>query len=141
MRNINVRLFGVIALSSILGHSASSGAVDSDNWPQWRGPLASGVAPAGNPPVSWSETDHVRWKVKIPGNGNGTPIIWGKQVFVQTAISTGMKPADAQKSNAERTTSADNAGSGPRGGPMKSEKPDQIYQFVLLCLDRDTGKV
>src|SRR5262249_51825455 len=29
---------------------------------------------------------------------------------------------------------------GPPGGGMRSEKPDEKYQFVLLCLDRQTGK-
>ena len=27
------------------------------SWPQWRGPLANGVAPAANPPTQWSEVD------------------------------------------------------------------------------------
>src|SRR5437868_582768 len=59
------------------------------NWPQWRGPLGNGVAPAADPPVKWSETENVRWKVKIPGEGAATPLVWGDKVFVQTAINTG----------------------------------------------------
>jgi hypothetical protein len=45
-------------------------------WPTWRGPLASGVAPEAAPPLTWSETNNVRWKVKIPGVGTATPILW-----------------------------------------------------------------
>ncbi|HEX6984448.1 MAG TPA: hypothetical protein VF170_03690, partial [Planctomycetaceae bacterium] len=38
-------------------------------WPRWRGPLATGVAPHGNPPVTWGEQENVKWKVEIPGKG------------------------------------------------------------------------
>ena len=34
-------------------------------WPQWRGPLGTGVAPDGDPPSRWSETENVSWKVAI----------------------------------------------------------------------------
>ena len=42
-------------------------AATSGSWPQWRGPSATGVAPHANPPVHWSETNHVRWKIPLPG--------------------------------------------------------------------------
>ena len=61
--------------------TASSSA--EQNWPQWRGPLGTGVAPTANPPVTWSETSNIKWKVKIPGSGSATPIIWGDQVFIK----------------------------------------------------------
>src|SRR5262245_33353007 len=50
------------ALTPAPGGAQPSPAGDL-NWPQWRGPLANGVAPAANPPVTWSETENVRWKV------------------------------------------------------------------------------
>ena len=59
------------------------------NWPQWRGPHASGVAPHGNPPLEWAENKNVKWKVKIPGQGSSTPIVWGNRIFVTVAIPTG----------------------------------------------------
>ena len=72
--------------------TAFGAANDStSNWPQWRGPLANGVAPSGNPPTTWSETENVKWKIKLPGAGTGTPIIWGNQIFIQAAIPTGKK--------------------------------------------------
>ena len=58
-------------------------------WPHWRGPLATGVAPHADPPIEWSETKNIRWKVEIPGKGHGTPVIWGDRVFVTTAIPVG----------------------------------------------------
>jgi hypothetical protein len=59
-----------------------------DNWHQWRGPLATGVAPKGNPPTEWSTTKNVKWKVAIPGRGSASPIVWGDRIFILTAIKT-----------------------------------------------------
>lgn len=60
-----------------------------DQWPQWRGPLGTGVAPSGDPPVEWSEEKNVRWKIAIPGKGHSTPIVWGDRIFVTTAVPHG----------------------------------------------------
>lgn len=62
-----------------------------DHWPQWRGPLGTGVAPKANPPVEWNEDDgkNVRWKLALPGLGHSTPIIWGDRLFLTTALPTG----------------------------------------------------
>ena len=32
-------------------------------WPQWRGPYANGVSRTADPPVEWSETKNIRWKI------------------------------------------------------------------------------
>ena len=57
-------------------------------WPQWRGPLGTGVAPYANPPVEWSETKNVRWKTDLPGEGHSTPIVWGDRMFVTSPSPT-----------------------------------------------------
>ncbi|HKS38646.1 MAG TPA: hypothetical protein VJW76_15745, partial [Verrucomicrobiae bacterium] len=80
-------VFVAAGLNLLEGSTAGSEIVQR-NWPQWRGPLATGVAPSGDPPVQWSETSNVKWKFKIPGFGTSTPVIWENQVFVQTAIPT-----------------------------------------------------
>ena len=63
-----------------------------DNWPQWRGPLATGVAPHGDPPLRWNEADgtNIRWKTEIPGRGHSTPVVWGDRIFLTTAIPLAM---------------------------------------------------
>ena len=58
------------------------------NWHQWRGPLADGIAPHGDPPVKWGVEEIVKWKVEIPGEGHATPIVWGDRVFVLAAVET-----------------------------------------------------
>lgn len=60
--------------------------VSADDWPWWRGPLRNGVAsPQAAPPQSWSETEHVRWRVNVPGRGHGSPTVVGDRVFLATA--------------------------------------------------------
>ncbi len=100
-----------------------------DNWPQWRGPLANGTAPKGDPPMQWDEQTNLQWKTPIPGKGSATPIIWGDRVFIVTAIDTGREadPRDLPKPD-ERFE-------------KKTKAPQTYYQFVVYCLDRNTGKV
>ncbi|HEX9737129.1 MAG TPA: hypothetical protein VGG06_34635, partial [Thermoanaerobaculia bacterium] len=65
------------------------------DWPQWRGPEGTGVAPAADPPVRWSETENVRWKVPIPGRGHAAPIVWGERVYLLTAVPVeGARPPE-----------------------------------------------
>ena len=65
---------------------ALSGVVLAENWPGWRGPRGDGTSLEKNVPVRWSETQNVVWKVPIPGKGNASPIVWGRHIFVVTAI-------------------------------------------------------
>ena len=115
------------------------------NWPQWRGPLGSGASPAADPPAKWSETENVKWKVKLPGEGNSTPIVWGQKVFIQAAIPVGERPAAAVAEPGEARVEPvlqqqPPRGRGGRGGFGGGPAPTESYRFVLMCLDRETGK-
>jgi len=54
---------------------------DAD-WPCWRGPNADGVADRRQLPICWSQTENVRWSVKLPGWGTSSPVVYGDRVFV-----------------------------------------------------------
>ncbi len=99
------------------------------NWHQWRGPSADGVAPHGDPPVRWDEDLNVQWKVEIPGEGNSTPIVWGDRVFLTAAVKT------------ERTIEELPPLSGEPPGGYKTPRPTSYYRFVVMSLDRRTGRV
>src|SRR6267378_6236923 len=90
-------LFSAALLALALSLRSASAKGDADQyWPQWRGPSQTGVAPTANPPTTWSESENIKWKVNLPGSGNATPIIWGDQIFIQAAISTGKKVEPAK---------------------------------------------
>jgi outer membrane protein assembly factor BamB len=115
----------------ILFATGTWAASGEDYWPTWRGPHATGAATHGNPPVTWSESENVRWKIEIPGKGQSSPVIWGNKLFVQTAIDTG-RPGSAEISSAEPA---------PAGRPgLSGPAPKTIHRFELLCIDRDTGE-
>jgi outer membrane protein assembly factor BamB len=130
-----------MAAFCLLVRSAGAATAQGDDyWPQWRGPLATGAAPLANPPLTWSENEHVKWKVKIPGSGSATPIVWGDRIFILTAIPTGKAggPTDTQPSTG--SGGGGPADTKPQAGPANSEPPKEVYQFVVMCLDRMTGK-
>ncbi len=55
------------------------------DWPCWRGPHGNGVSDDPDPPLTWSATENVRWRVPVPGRGHASPVVWGDRVFVATA--------------------------------------------------------
>jgi outer membrane protein assembly factor BamB len=60
-------------------------------WPRWRGQTGQGIAADGPYPDTWSDTENVLWKVPVPGKGNSSPIIWGKQLFLTSAYDNGKR--------------------------------------------------
>lgn len=101
-------------------------AQSADSWPQWRGPDQTGVAADANPPTMWNETENVRWKTRLPGQGHSTPIIFADRIFVTAAIPIGPKlpPRPSGRPGAH-----DNL-------PIDSE-----YRFVVIAIDRRDGKI
>jgi outer membrane protein assembly factor BamB len=116
-----------------LGLLAAAGLSQGSAWPAWRGPLGTGEAPGADPPVRWSEEANVRWKVALPGAGNGSPIVWGELVFVLTAEAFG--PAVA-------------ADPPPRPKPggelkdfMRKIAPTRRQRFSIVALRRADGAI
>ncbi|MCR9115997.1 MAG: PQQ-like beta-propeller repeat protein [bacterium] len=61
----------------------------ADEWPNWRGPTGQGVSLEKNLPLTWSETENVKWKVALEHQGNSTPIVWGEKIFLTQANKDG----------------------------------------------------
>src|SRR3954447_1263109 len=68
------------AAGVVLGAMLPSAA--AGDWPQWRGPLGTGQSDEKSAPLTWSPTEHVKWKVPLDGPGNSTPIVIGDNVFI-----------------------------------------------------------
>ena len=78
----------IIGLISCAAPAVEPSSRSDGNWPRWRGPLDTGVAPGSNPPIEWSESENIRWKAPIPGQGHAAPIIWNDRVYIMTAVKT-----------------------------------------------------
>jgi outer membrane protein assembly factor BamB len=56
------------------------------NWPQWRGPNSNGSSPSAKDlPLTWSPTENVLWRTKLPSWSAATPIVWNDTIFVTSA--------------------------------------------------------
>jgi outer membrane protein assembly factor BamB len=84
------RVSAVVTLT--IGIGSLSTATTAQDWPSWRGPDDTGMG-RGDAPVSWSDVEGVRWRAAIPGRGHSSPVVWGDQVFVTTAVPTGRQAA------------------------------------------------
>jgi outer membrane protein assembly factor BamB len=80
-RSLVFVVLGWVTIASLAPRTARA-----DNWPNWRGPALDGVAAGRGYVSSWSPTDHVLWRVKLPGLGASTPAVWGDRVVVTCAI-------------------------------------------------------
>src|SRR5215510_11838550 len=108
-------LAGGLLLAFVLVDSLSA------NWPQWRGPDSNGsTRTARNLPVTWSQTNNVLWRTKLPSWSAATPIVWADTIFVTSAeegfVSLG--------------------GGNKRGEDLASH--DKIY---LIALNRKDGSI
>jgi outer membrane protein assembly factor BamB len=102
------------------------------NWPQWRGPDGSGISNEKNLPAEWSPTKNIKWKTPIAGRGHSSPIVWGKYVFVTTAVEG--EPVSGAKA-AKHTIE------GKEFVHPDSVGADRKHTFKVVALDRDSGKI
>jgi outer membrane protein assembly factor BamB len=138
-RDIPAALLFSVAAVSIAATAADTKASSPANWPQWRGPLHTGEAPQGNPPLEWSEEKNVRWKVELPGLGKSTPVVWNDLVFITTAAPSG-KAAPAPAASPEAPPVGMALGGRRGGGPAPAEKPVHL-EFVVQAHNRSDGKL
>ena len=111
---------------SIILLAAAFTAVHAQNWPQFRGPSATGVSEGSAGPVKWdaSTSQNVRWKADIPGLSHASPVVWGDKVFVVTAVSSGK---DETRFGLF--------------GDVAPVKDDPKHAWKIYALDKATGKI
>jgi outer membrane protein assembly factor BamB len=126
MPHKSIGLTTVVALglvgASMMPARAARDAAAERFWAQWRGPFANGTSRTATPPIEWSETKNIKWKVEIPGRGAASPVVWGDRVYVLTAVPIGLGREEAHAA---------------RGGI----EPRHVYRFMTMALDRGNGHV
>ena len=96
-------------------------------WPSFRGPSAAGVADDARLPARWDVKSgaNIRWAIELPGLAHSSPIVWGSQIFVTTAVSSQGGATFKPGLYGEGTASEDRS----------------VHRWVVLAIDRDTGRV
>ncbi|MEM7456641.1 MAG: PQQ-binding-like beta-propeller repeat protein, partial [Planctomycetota bacterium] len=107
--------------------ATSDADVSSVNWPAFRGTGSRGIADGQSPPVEWNveEDQNVRWKTAIPGLGNSCPVVWEDSIFITTAFS--------EEANDEMRIG--------NYGNVDSVEDDSVYEFILYCIDKQSGDI
>lgn len=58
----------------------------ASEWAQWRGPHGLGIAEQAGLPTSWThDSPNVRWRTKLAGTGNSSPIVSGGRIYLTLA--------------------------------------------------------
>lgn len=110
-----------------LSAAVAGTAQAADEWSQFRGPGARGLAAGeGSPPAVWSETENVLWRRELPGTGWSSPVVWDDRIFVTAARSTGdVEPIKK----------------GLYFGGNRLEPPKEEHVWTASAVDFGTGRV
>jgi outer membrane protein assembly factor BamB len=113
--------------SSFILLAVVAGVAYGQNWPQFRGPGATGVTEGPAKPVKWdaSTSLNVRWKTPIPGLSHSSPVVWGDKIFVTTAVSSAAK--DETRFGLF--------------GDVEPVKDDPKHAWKVFAIDKSTGKI
>ena len=103
----------------------------AQNWPQFRGPQASGVSQGFATRTEWDlDADQgIAWRVPIPGMAHSSPIIWGDRLFVTSAIAADEEPELKSLFGS------------PAYGAGESVQAEGEQAYTLFCLDQHTGEI
>jgi hypothetical protein len=112
---VSLRIVMLASLSLALLVSLSLAQEPAENWPCFRGPGGLATSKTKGFAVTWSDTDNIAWKTKLPGAGTSSPIVHGDHIYL-TCYSGYNVP-------------------GERAGSQ-----DDLRRH-LVCLDRKTGKI
>jgi outer membrane protein assembly factor BamB len=123
-------LFIAVTGLLLLNSSASARA----NWPQWRGPAGQGISTEKNLPTSWTATKNIKWKTPIEGLGHSSPIVWGKKIFLTTALDGEVIPGRTPGVTHKMADGSDFVHPDAIGA-------DRKHTFKVICIDRESGKV
>ena len=128
----------------------------NDSWPEFRGPTGQGVSTATGLPVTWSETENVKWKTEIHGKAWSSPVVLGNQVWITTASEeghdlfaiavdrqSGKVLHDLKLFHVDKPQYADRFNS--YGSPTPVVEEGRVYisygSAGTACLDTKTGRV
>ena len=105
----------------------SDPAGEKGSWPSFRGPQASGIAERQDLPDTWNAKtgENILWRTPIPGLAHSSPAIWGKRVFVTSAVSSDPKASFRPGLYGDGDASKDRS----------------VHRWMIYALDKRSGKI
>jgi len=119
-----------LATSLLAVPAASMSFKPEQNWPEFRGMGARGVADGFPTSTTWSvapaadKASGLKWRTEVPGLGHSSPIIWKDRIYLATAIPKSGKPSLRIGLY----------------GDVKPAKDDEEQRWVVMCYDKKNGK-
>ena len=97
------------------------------SWPSFRGPEASGIAEGQNLPDRWNAKtgENILWRTPIPGLAHSSPVIWGNQIFVTSAVSSDPKATFRPGLYGDGDASTDRS----------------VHRWMIYAIDKRSGKM
>src|SRR5688572_6820400 len=74
-----------LLLAAAIGFCSATMAAGADDWPQFRGPTGQGDALERQLPLTWSETEGIKWKTPLPGRGWSSPVVGDGRIWITAA--------------------------------------------------------
>jgi outer membrane protein assembly factor BamB len=124
---MRIMKYSFLLISFFILNAAAAQDDYMNQWPQFRGPFASGIVESKALPDHWDATtgENIRWKIKIPGLGHSSPVVWGDRIFLTTAISGSGN--DSLKVGLY--------------GDIDEVGDRSIHEFRVYCIDKNTGEI
>jgi outer membrane protein assembly factor BamB len=99
---------------------------DKGAWPSFRGAQAAGFVDGQNLPDQWDGKtgQNILWRTPIPGLAHSSPVVWGRRVFVTSAVSADPKATFRPGLYGDGDASADRS----------------LHRWMIYALDKKTGK-
>jgi outer membrane protein assembly factor BamB len=125
MKLLRLFIFALVTLIGVERPYVRAAESASSNWPQFRGPQASGVTETKTPERWNVETgENIQWQTAIMGLAHAAPIVWGNRVYLSTAVRPGQAALKVGLY-----------------GDIASANDQDSHQWRLVALDRISGKV
>jgi outer membrane protein assembly factor BamB len=143
-------------VACFLAFGWSTAVVAAEQWNQYRGPNADGTSSATGLPVTWSETENVKWRTPVRGKAWSSPVVWDDQIWLTTAPpdgkelfaicldrNTGKVIHDIKVFEVEKPQFCHDRNSYASATPFVEKDRVYVHYGVhgTACLDTATGKV
>jgi outer membrane protein assembly factor BamB len=69
-------------------------------WPQFRGPICSGVSELDRPPTEFGPGTNLLWRIELPP-GWSSPVVWGDRIFVTAVREQKLETIGVRRSDGE----------------------------------------